>query len=104
MPTPLAWRKAAPGRPTCEDVSGSPESPARGMLPKGFPVNPGELPTSFPQGRYRPPRETGGDRDGWRAVLRPHTTCEGGEPQGSLELKRARGAATVPTGGKGRTR
>jgi hypothetical protein len=42
------------------------------------------------------PRETGGAGTGRRAVLRFHSTDEGGEPQGSLE-----GAATVSTGGKG---
>jgi hypothetical protein len=46
MPTPLAWRKAASGQPIGEVGPGSPESLARGMLSKGFPVNPGELPTS----------------------------------------------------------
>ena len=42
------------------------------------------------------PRETGGAGTGRRAVLRIHSTDEGGEPQGSRE-----GAATVSTGGKG---
>ena len=42
------------------------------------------------------PRETGGAGKGRRAVLRFHSTDEGGEPQGSRE-----GAATVPSGGKG---
>ena len=42
------------------------------------------------------PRETGGAGKGRRAVLRFHSTDEGGEPQGSRE-----GAATIPTGGKG---
>jgi hypothetical protein len=42
------------------------------------------------------PRETGGAGKGRRAVLRFHSTDEGGEPQGSRE-----GAATVSTGGKG---
>jgi hypothetical protein len=42
------------------------------------------------------PRETGGAGTGRRAVLRFHSTDEGGEPQGSRE-----GAATVSTGGKG---
>ena len=46
MPTLLAWRKAVPGSPFMRGGQGSPESLARGMLPNGFPVNPGELPTS----------------------------------------------------------
>ena len=46
MPTPCCWRKAASGAPLCEVCSGSPESLARGMLTKGLPVNPGELPAS----------------------------------------------------------
>jgi hypothetical protein len=44
MPTPCCWRKAVSGAPLCEVCSGSPESLARGMLIKGLPVNPGELP------------------------------------------------------------
>ena len=32
---------------------------------------------------YLPPRETGGAREGQRAVVRTHSTREGGEPQGS---------------------
>jgi hypothetical protein len=70
VPTPLAWRKAASDPPPCEVDSGPPESLARGMLTKGFPVNPGELSTSrdrwvwwhptqrhpVPGGRGRPPR------------------------------------------------
>ena len=110
MPTPCCRRKAASGAPLCEVCSGSPESLARGMLTKGLPVNPGELPAS-PQvgpGAAQPkdtrspggegclrekrmtlkrslllPRETGGAGTGRRAVLRFHSTDEGGEPQGS---------------------
>jgi hypothetical protein len=62
---------------------GSPESLAQGMFPKGFPMNPGELPISArksgkpaAKGDRRRPRTDGG------AVLRPRSTCEGGEPQG----------------------
>ncbi len=83
MPTPLTRRKAASGRPILRGRAGSPESLARGMLPKGFPMNPGEL-TIFA-------RESGnaavkGDQrrlhtDGG-AVLRTRSTEEGGEPQG----------------------
>ena len=110
MPTPCWWRKAASGALLGEVCSGSPESLARGMLTKGFPVNPGELPASpqagpgaaqpkdtrSPGGEGCPrekrmtlqrslllPRETGGAGTGRRAVLRFHSTDEGGEPQGS---------------------
>ena len=44
MPTPFCWWKAVSGTPICEVMLGSPESLARGMLTKGFPVNPGEFP------------------------------------------------------------
>ena len=111
MPTPCGWRKAAPGAPLCEVRLGSPESLARGMLTKGFSVNPGEVaasPQLWALGGAQPeatrsarregnprqkrttlmrglplPRETGGAGKGRRAVLRFHSTCEGGEPQGS---------------------
>ena len=123
MPTPCCRRKAASGAPLCEGCSGSPESLARGMLTKGFPVNPGELPASphiwaqvspnpktpglrgvrvAPVRSERPSsgvscdQGNGGAGKGRRAVLRFHSTDEGGEPQGSRE-----GAATISTGGKG---
>ena len=110
MPTPCWRRKAASGAPLGEVCPGSPESLARGMLTKGFPVNPGELPASpqygpggaQPKDTWSPggegcprekrttlkrslllPRETGGAGTGRRAVLRFHSTDEGGEPQGS---------------------
>ena len=83
MPTPLTRRKAAPGRPLWQGRPGSPESLAQGMLPKGFPMNPGELATSA---RESGKADAKGDRrraltDGG-AVLRPRSTGEGGEPQG----------------------
>jgi hypothetical protein len=110
MPTPCWRRKAVSGAPLGEVRPGSPESLARGMLTKGLPVNPGELPASpqagpggaQPKDTWSPggegcprekrmtlkrshllPRETGGTGTGRRAVLRFHTTDEGGEPQGS---------------------
>jgi hypothetical protein len=110
MPTPCCRRKAESGAPLGEVRSGSPESLARGMLTKGLSVNPGELPASpqaglgaaqpkdtrSPGGEGCPrekrttlkrslllPRETGGAGTGRRAVLRFHSTDEGGEPQGS---------------------
>jgi hypothetical protein len=62
---------------------GSPESLAQGMFLRGFPINPGELSISarksgktIAKGNRRRPRTDG------RAVLRPRSTCEGGEPQG----------------------
>jgi hypothetical protein len=69
MPTPLGRRKAVPGQPICEEDWGSPESLARGMLSKGFPVNPGELTISSREGGNRPSRETGDGRDGWASSL-----------------------------------
>ena len=104
----------AEGRIRTTDKRGwqeSPESRARGMLSKGFPVNPGELDTSPDDGLgYARPKGTRsrgargvprGKRTspqrgetchqgkpevtakGGRAVLRVHSTGEGGEPQGS---------------------
>jgi hypothetical protein len=89
----------------------SPESPARGMLAKGFPVNPGELDTApdaglgyaqpkgtrsrgargVPCGKRTSPRrretchqgKPEATANGARAVLRVHSTDEDGEPQGS---------------------
>ena len=46
MLTSFRWRKAVPDAPLGEVRLGSPESLARGMLIKGLPVNPGELPAS----------------------------------------------------------
>src|ERR1700674_1210533 len=110
MPTPFSGRKAVSGTPICEAWPESPGSLARDMLTKGLSVNPGELPASpqtgpggaqpkdtwSPRGEGCPrekrmtlkrshllPRETGGAGTGRRAVLRFHTTDEGGEPQGS---------------------
>jgi hypothetical protein len=59
MPTPFSVRKAVSGTPLREAWPGSPESLARGMLTKGFPVNPGELPTSLDYGLgYAQPKGT----------------------------------------------
>ena len=84
MPTLLVERKAASGYDrNAKGVPGSPESLARGMSPRGFPINPGELSISTrksdktaAKGDRRRPRMDG------RAVLRPRITDEGGEPQG----------------------
>ena len=111
MPTPFAARKAVSGTPLCEAWPGSPESLARGMLTKGISREPRRAPclsaylgsgaaqpkdTRSPGGEGCPrekrttlersllwPRETGGAGKGRRAVLRFHSTDEGGEPQGS---------------------
>lgn len=101
-----------PGNRNLRGCPESPESLARGMLPKGFPVNPGELPVSaenwasvwpspnstrspgmraLPQEKRTNPRRAEtccqGKPEvaatGRRAVLRAHSTDEGGEPQGS---------------------
>ena len=85
MPTSLKWRKAVSG--TTAIAKGGPKSPeslARGMFPKGFPRNPGELAISpLTKAVTRSPRETRGGHACGRAVLRTHSTDEGGEPQGS---------------------
>jgi hypothetical protein len=65
------------------------------MPPKGFPGNPGELPhfllTMGGTDCQGKPEATG--KDG-RAVLRPRSTCEGGEPQG-VEWSSGRGLPGV---------
>ena len=125
MPTPLALRKAASGQPSCEVGPGSPESLARGMRSKGFPANPGELPTSSESGcgaaqpkchqvpgergfspreakppstrRNLLPRETGGVRPRVEEQsYEPIATDEGGEPQGSRK-----GRPRYPLEGRG---
>jgi hypothetical protein len=112
MPTPCRWRKAASGAPLCEVCSGSPESLARGMLTRipheprralcfsvttfGYSVTPIPKTPGLRGGEGCPrekrttlkrslllPRETAGAGTGRRAVLRFHSTAEGGEPQGS---------------------
>ena len=84
MPTRLVEWKAASGTTAmAKGGPGSPESLAQGMVPKGYPMNPGELAISArksgkkaAKGDRRRPRTEGG------AVLRPRSTGEGGEPQG----------------------
>jgi len=106
-------------------VARSPESLARGMLSQRLPVNPGELPVSLRMGCGSPvDKRTGsavaaeGHRQkrrasaaevtcrqgkpeaattGRRAVLRTHTTDEGGEPQGSGD-----GRPRYPLEGRGK--
>ncbi len=64
MPTPSQQRKAAFGTTAiAKGGAESPESLAQGMFPKGFSMNPGELPHLLSTREVRrPPRETGGDR------------------------------------------
>jgi hypothetical protein len=103
----------------------SPESLARGMLSSGLPVNPGELSTSpepgesvqpdpngtRSQGSEGVPREANRPSTrstchqgrpeavgrGRRAVVRTHSTREGGEPQGSRK-----GRPRYPLEGRGK--
>src|SRR4029077_18829867 len=65
------------------------------MLPKGFSRNPRELPISSSR-RYRPPRETRGDRG--RMAEQSYDPIV---PAKVGNRRALRGAATVPTGGKG---
>src|ERR1700681_3131834 len=67
------------------------------MLPKGFSRNPRELPISSSR-RYRPPRETRGDRG--RMAEQSYDPIV---PAKVGNRRALRGAATVPTGGKGET-
>ena len=114
-----------PGNRILRGCSESPESLARGMLPKGLPVNPGELPASvaywasvwpnpnstrspgmraLPQGKRISPQRAEtccqgkpeAAATGRRAVLRAHSTDEGGEPQGSRK-----GRPRYPLEGRG---
>jgi hypothetical protein len=82
----------------CEDVSGSAGVASSGHASKGIPQEPTRalhlLPQEVPtiNGDQRWPRTDG------RAVLRTHSTGEGGEPQGTHA-----DATTEPAGGKGGT-
>jgi hypothetical protein len=92
-------------RPLGEVVLGSAVSLAQGKLHRDGPGTEESSPSPLTPGG--PPLEMGREvratkgrpeearRDGG-AVLQPHTTDEGGEPQGFRK-----GAATGPTGGKG---
>jgi hypothetical protein len=125
MPTPCRWRKAASGAPLCEVWFGIAGVASPGHAHQGFPMNPGELSASplhiwvfgdaHPKGTRSPggegcprekrttlkrslllPRETAGAGTGRRAVLRFHSTAEGGEPQGSRK-----GRPRYPLEGRG---
>ena len=77
---------------------------AQGMLHRGNPGTEESSPSPLIPTRYASAWDggtydqgsTGGRRMDVGAVLQPHSTDEGGEPQGSRK-----GAATVPAGGKG---
>jgi len=77
MPTPFCRRKAVSGSDRYgEVVLESPESLARGMLPKGLPRNPRELPISSHTerdtsyiGRYVTPRDNRRGTEGWLSSL-----------------------------------
>jgi hypothetical protein len=84
MPTPLVRRKAVLGRPLLQGRAGVAGVPSSGHAFKGIPQEPRRAPHpllimggTVDQGK---PKVNG--KDG-RAVLRTHSTCEGGEPQGS---------------------
>lgn len=125
QPTPLWTRKAASGQPPTRGWPGVAGVEGRGMLPKGLPVNLGELPVSAvmwasvtgptqqdqvsgdegsPRGKRTNPRRAEtycqgrpeAAATGRRAVLRTHGTCEGGEPQGSRK-----GRPRYPLEGRG---
>jgi hypothetical protein len=84
LPTPLVEREAASGATAnAKGGPGSQESLAQGMFPKEFSMNPGELAISA---RKSGKTAAKGDRSRLRmdggAVLRSHSTGEGGKPQG----------------------
>jgi len=87
MPTPYCWRKAASGAPLGEVCSESPESLAQGMLIKGLPVNPGELPASLQRGHpVAPNPKTPGLRGARAAPARSErpssgVSCGQGKPE-----------------------
>ena len=125
MPPPLAWRKAAPGQPLmrgCARVAGV---PSPGHASKGISCEPRSAPCLCrkvgvglaqpeldqvpgdegpPQGKRTNPRRAEtccqgrpeAAATGRRAVLRAHSTDEGGEPQGSRK-----GRPRYPLEGRG---
>ena len=112
MPTPLAWRKAASGRPLSRGWPGIAGVPSPGHASKGISREPRRAPCLCrllgvgpaqpkpdqvpgdegpPRGKRTNPRRAEtccqgrpeATATGRRAVLRTHSTDEGGEPQGS---------------------
>ena len=108
MPTPF-WRwKAVSGAPLCEVCSGSPESLARGMLTKGFPVNPGELPASPQFGHPVAPNPKTPGLRGERAAPerseRPSSgvSCGQGKPEAQARADEQSYESIVPMKGEKR--
>ena len=84
MPTPLALRKAVSGTTAMRGRARVAGVPSSGHASHGFPRNPRELPISSCV--WEVPPAKGDQRRAWMdggAVVEPHSTDEGGEPQGS---------------------
>ena len=125
MPTPLAWRKAASGQPLLRGCAGVAGVPSPGHASKGISCEPRRAPCLCrivgvgpaqpkhdqvpgdegpPLGKRTNPRRAEtccqgrpeATATGRRAVLRAHSTDEGGEPQGSRE-----GRPRYPLEGRG---
>jgi len=102
MPTPFCWRKAASGAPLGEVCWGSPESLARGMLIKGLPVNPGELPASPPiWAQVAPNPKTPGLRGARAAPARSErpssgVSCGQGKPEAQVRAGEQSYESIVP--------
>ena len=102
MPTPSWRRKAASGAALCEVCPGSPESLARGMLIKGLPVNPGELPASPPIWAQVPPNpKTPGLRRVRAASARSErpssgVSCDQGKPEAQARAEEQSYDSIVP--------
>ncbi len=84
MPTLLVWRKAASGRPIQRGRTGIAGVPSSGHASKGISQEPRRAPRLLLNmgGTVGQGKPEANGKDG-RAVLRTHSTCEGGEPQGS---------------------
>ena len=65
-----------------EVALGAPESLARGMLPKGFSRNPGELAIAFAREETSRQGKLEANGTDGLSILRPYSTCESGKPQG----------------------
>jgi hypothetical protein len=65
-----------------EVTLGAPESLARGMLPKGFSRNPGELAIAFAREETSRQGKLEANGTDGLSILRPYSTCESGKPQG----------------------
>jgi len=92
----LTGRHCYPDDRYCEVEPGSPESLARGMLPKGFPRNPGEL-TIF----ARKIGNAGAKGNRRRLSTDGERSYEPVVPIKVGNRRAPKGAATEPTGGRG---